>query len=179
MGWIFQWSVLCDAASDHEPNGWFCILESHCLESTQRTLVCFFFSQFELFLFFSRTFYSIAQPKRLLTKTELVLMNILNAHENDDATVVRAGLSLSFHHFSFFFFFYKNSAEDCGAAVATKLPTRTCINLLQTVIDDENSKYHQLSGAIKMLSHVISKLPPKEVFFTIFKLWIFSSNNHF
>lgn len=86
----------------------------------------------------------MAQPKRLLTKTELVLMNILNAHESDEAAVVRA-------------------AEECGTALAKALPTRTCINLLLTVIDDENSKYHQLSGAIKMLSSVITKLTPKEV----------------
>lgn len=71
-------------------------------------------------------------------------MNILNAHENEDATVVRA-------------------AEDCGSALAQRLPTNTCMNLLMTVIDDDKSKYHQLSGAIKMLSNVIAKLPPEEV----------------
>ncbi|KAF7639554.1 hypothetical protein Mgra_00000884 [Meloidogyne graminicola] len=86
----------------------------------------------------------ISQPKRLLTKTELLLMITLDAHENDDATVVRA-------------------AEECGAALATRLPTKTCVNLLITVIDDENSKYHQLSGAIKMMSNLISKLPHDEV----------------
>uniref|UniRef100_A0A914H0L9 Elongator complex protein 2 n=1 Tax=Globodera rostochiensis TaxID=31243 RepID=A0A914H0L9_GLORO len=84
------------------------------------------------------------QPKRLVSRTEMLVMNILNAHECEDATVVRA-------------------AEDCGAAVANHLPTNTCMNLLLTVIDDKNSKYHQLSGAIKMLSSVLSKLPPEEV----------------
>uniref|UniRef100_A0A1I8B3D7 CLASP_N domain-containing protein n=1 Tax=Meloidogyne hapla TaxID=6305 RepID=A0A1I8B3D7_MELHA len=86
----------------------------------------------------------ISQPKRLLTKTELLLLLTLDAHENDDAQVVRA-------------------AEECGAALATRLPTKTCVNLLLAVIDDENSKYHQLSGAIKMMSNLISKLPPDEV----------------
>uniref|UniRef100_A0A915LDD8 TOG domain-containing protein n=1 Tax=Meloidogyne javanica TaxID=6303 RepID=A0A915LDD8_MELJA len=86
----------------------------------------------------------LSQPKRLLTKTELLLLNTLDAHENDDAQVVKA-------------------AEECGAAIATKLPSKTCVNLLTAVIDDKNSKYHQLSGAIKMMSNLISKLPPDEV----------------
>ncbi|KAL3114366.1 hypothetical protein niasHT_013656 [Heterodera trifolii] len=86
----------------------------------------------------------LVQPKRLVAKTELLVMIILNAHECEDATVVRA-------------------AEDCGAAVANHLPTNTCMNLLLTVIDDKHSKYHQLSGAIKMLGSMLSKLPPEEV----------------
>lgn len=85
-----------------------------------------------------------AQPKRLTTKTELVLMSILNAHECEEASVVRA-------------------AEDCGNALASRLNTSTCMNLLITVIDDQNSKCYQLTGAIKMLSSVISKLPQEEV----------------
>lgn len=54
-------------------------------------------------------------------------------------------------------------AEDCGAALALNLPTDTCLKLLTTVIDDESTPYHQLSGAIKMLSRVVEKISEEEV----------------
>uniref|UniRef100_A0A915D5Q5 CLASP N-terminal domain-containing protein n=1 Tax=Ditylenchus dipsaci TaxID=166011 RepID=A0A915D5Q5_9BILA len=86
----------------------------------------------------------VSQPKRLILKPELAMVNVLNAHDCEDASVVRV-------------------AEDCGGTLALNLPTNTCLKLLITVIDDENTAYHQLSGAIKMLSKVLEKLPDEEV----------------
>lgn len=72
------------------------------------------------------------------------MLNVLNAHNCEDASVVRV-------------------AEDCAATLAAYLPTDVCLKLLITVIDDENTGYHQLSGAIKMLSRVVEKISLEEV----------------
>lgn len=72
------------------------------------------------------------------------MLNVLNAHNCEDASIVRV-------------------AEDCAATLAIHLPTDVCLKLLITVIDDENTAYHQLSGAIKMLSRVIEKISLEDV----------------
>lgn len=77
-------------------------------------------------------------------KSELVLLKILNAQENDDASIGRI-------------------AEECGNTLISILPTNNCLQLLLSIVDDENSKSYQLSGAIKILSHMISNLPSEEV----------------
>ncbi|KAI1731776.1 protein CLASP-2 [Ditylenchus destructor] len=86
----------------------------------------------------------VSQPKRFILKPELAMLNVLKAHNCEDASVVRV-------------------AEDCGAALALNLPTDTCLKLLTTVIDDESTPYHQLSGSIKMLSRVVEKVSEEEV----------------
>jgi hypothetical protein len=76
-------------------------------------------------------------------KAEMILMNVLNA-QTDDATVIR-------------------NAEDCGIAVIDCITPTKSMELLVIVIDDENTKPHQLSAAIKMLSNVISRMSDAEV----------------
>lgn len=80
----------------------------------------------------------------MVLKPELAMINVLNAHNCEDASMVRV-------------------AEECGAALALNLPTNTSLKILITVIDDENTAYHQLSGAIKMLSRVLEKVSIDEM----------------
>jgi hypothetical protein len=65
-----------------------------------------------LYIILIYQFLSIAQPKRLVTKTELLLMNILNAHESDDATVVRAGV-YTIHFFIIKFYIFSRRLWFC------------------------------------------------------------------
>jgi len=52
--------------------------------------------------------------------------------------------------------------KECGAVLSLHLPESVCLKLLLSVIDDENTPYHQLAGAIKMLGEVLKKIPPDE-----------------
>lgn len=77
-------------------------------------------------------------------KPEMAMINVLNAHNCDDASIVRV-------------------AEECGAALALNLSTNTSLKILISIIDDENTGYNQLSGAIKMLSRLMEKLSAEDV----------------
>ncbi len=46
--------------------------------------------------------------------------------------------------------------------MAANLPENVSLKLLLSVIDDENTPYHQLAGAIKMLGEVLKKIPAEE-----------------